>query len=846
MDSYRLVLAFLVLMASVSLATAYQSQGSTDSPGTTADDSPSGSTSPECYYNLDSCDSNGGGDDTPAECEDGKDNNGLWGRDYDPGLYDDDGKITDDENGDGYPGDPGCSTRFDHTESMMWDTDLTATMEELPDSSLSFSGDETVYFKDQRVIAGNEVSSKEFPDKMSGGDYVERHVGAAYSETGDGLYTQTGLGSDPSSQSKKTYTDLPSGSVESDGRLVDPPNPLGSATCGDGYYQDSEYSGDGELPGEEKDARQYDDSKKESSPIECRVDYGKVLLQPSFDGGTFNIDEDDEGDLGELDNDGNLKDSFTTIYGKEDLNVKDDEEEPECVKEDEKTGECEDWDCDQVGADAPESVTTNDYWTISGDTMTRHKVERVGPWRSNDEISCGDDYEWDNNYRTVNCNDWNNHDGGGDRGLNTASRGNVDQDYSKAENDPAGTFTDYTAYSADLDPGHVWCAFDPSNTITVDADGPKGRGDGFVVIKSGEEIIGTKGPTNADTVGKMVHSKLHGDSLSKSSRNYLQRTLYEGQWSLDCPSNANYCIKYLDFYTKDSGWSTEDQAVAVDAITVDGKKAITPDQSYSACKFINQIHSRSAGEDRELLDCDYEASAGGAGGDMSPLLQACGDTDKEHLITAEGNQLDFGFLSKEIFYSQKCVDYSSGGDVDASGVTKPGSDEVRTVSEKACVLNHLAYAEGSVVDVAQYDRGTERGDYSPDYEVCLDADLDINDRQEWDNVENQGPKDQSLDLGGEWYDLDDQRVQEYVRKNFDASDYDNQARRVETFMRSNVNPQHPDFNPTGDSESPGLAMEDDCGNDRFADGFQCEEEKSRTSTGNLFFTFFNTVIESGS
>jgi hypothetical protein len=296
--------------------------------------------------------------------------------------------------------------------------------------------------------------------------------------------------------------------------------------------------------------------------------------------------------------------------------------------------------------------------------------------------------------------------------------------------------------------------------------------------------------------------------------------------------------------TKGQGndWNNVEDAVKVEVHQFpSGNDAITPDQSYSACKFINMV-SKDQGSG-EVLDCDYEASIGDASGDMSPLNQPCGDQDDEHLVMAEGDQINFRFFTKEIYQSQDCINF---GQEEGVGVAKPDGD-ARTLTDDACTLGGRSYAIGTVRNVTDYGVNAEAGEYSPDLEVCLNPDIDATDNVKWDNDNNAGTGSQGNDQGGEWYDMDNERVQTYIRDNFDADAYTEDStpdqepiNRIETYMRKNPNPHDDRYNPTGGET--GLVMEDDCGNDRFDSGLDCEDDSIDPAPENFFYTFFEEVI----
>ena len=791
MGSFRkslvIALSFFLFLGFVA---AYTGSGSTGDGTVDGED-------PYCQFEVDGgdCDKDPSNWDNPPECSDGVDNNGLWGADY---------------NVDPNKGDPGCSSPYDDSESFTWDTDLTATVNQLtPGESPTVSEDPTIYFKGEirgggegRVINGHDTDLS-MPDSSGSGSLVERHLGTANSEQGSGEYSASGFSSSGRNvvfdSRIDVFDNLPEGVVvTNDGRAVDTPvNPSiissgsvvgglsAAVTCGDGYQNEGHES----YSTVDQDN---DDTSVLFSEMGCESDYGVVDERkdwsPAYDSGEY-------------------------------------------------------WDSYESRSCPSDDREGDTMYEARGDQIIEHDWERTGrsecDCTTDDEgrTSCSSsvNYGPDSSVE-YNCNSQNTWNGGGFG------------DATHYGNDPAATFTDMTAYGDSSD-SEVWCQFD--EVTTVDADGPRGYSDGFVVIdttKTGDDrIIGRKSPEvdgRTDWVGKRAHVRRNDGSLERINRDFL--TELEGSgWEAECDGTSNYCVKYVDFYTTPgTGWTNAGDAVRVREMEVQwGKTAMTPDMSYSVCKFINEV---GASGDRELIDCDYEATKAGEEGDMSPLDEACGDEDDERLIMAEGKQVNFYVLSKELYQSQSCVKYGNNpaAQKDMAGVDKPGSDGVRTLTDNGCVMAGAAYAEGTVKDASQYGNGVERSSSSPDLEVCLDADIDVADRVKWDNNRNQQNQNQPTDVGGEWYDLDDQEVQEYIRNNFDRYDYNDTLARVESFMRENPNPQHDDYNPTGGEV--GLTLEDNCGNERFADhpdmqNFGCSDEVSPSGVENLFYTFFDLV-----
>jgi len=143
-----------------------------------------------------------------------------------------------------------------------------------------------------------------------------------------------------------------------------------------------------------------------------------------------------------------------------------------------------------------------------------------------DSDSAGDKRSWEQT-NDINCNNRNVVDGGGETSGDDSSP-------NKADNDPAGTYTEFTAWGNNADDvDRAWCAHE--YTLTVDADGPQGNGDGFVVVHEGS-VVATESPDGSDSVGQNVW--VDG---SNSGTDYTSRI------STSCQGDKTTCLKYVDF-----------------------------------------------------------------------------------------------------------------------------------------------------------------------------------------------------------------------------------------------------------------------------------------------------------
>ena len=277
-------------------------------------------------------------------------------------------------------------------------------------------------------------------------------------------------------------------------------------------------------------------------------------------------------------------------------------------------------------------------------------------------------------------------------------------------NDPARTYTEFTAYD-DSGWGKAWCGFE--FTTTVDADGPEGQGEGFVVVENRDDqgkyssdladasIVATEAHNGEDDVGRRVWV----DGSMESVRGKMSND----EDLMSCDLNKEVCIKYVDLYTKDSGWTTGSGGGGYeDAVGIDVVHDLTADESYSVCKNINRIARQHGSADGDLVRCDYVRESSGSPGGVeriSPLNEACGDDPGERLIAQEGTEIDQSAVEEYLAFHQECYQYSSidsaqlNSDVDAStyeggGPDSDDSDKLEREWIEKIELGSLEYSSG--------------------------------------------------------------------------------------------------------------------------------------------------------
>ncbi|MBC5792586.1 MAG: hypothetical protein H8Z69_00960 [Nanohaloarchaea archaeon] len=661
----------------------------------------------------------------------------------------------DDEDGmiDGL--DPGCVQPYyaDNTEASVWDTDLTNVLTtEYEGSPLDLQHDPSVFYKGRtkvkQTVLNNGGSTQDSLDP-----FTENYITNI-----DGKDGNWGGGDNES----ETYTNFPTGTVLKNKRAIDPPNNGQRISGTNTIIGEPITCGDGEQTNNEEDYVTGETAKDTSTAgsTNCRADYGRIY---------------------------------------ESYHVRNNNEIPN------------DPDC---GSGCPQSPYTGTLtgFTTDGDTILRHdkycsqfgscvlSCPKKGP------CSTAPTYSNEHDISRYDCNQHNVVDGGGDTGGGESDH--YDDEYpNKPDNDPAATLTDFTAHNGN---DQVWCGFE--STKTVDADGPNGNGDGFVVINEGN-IVARESPDESHMVGKKVMVSKNGE---EPTRHTAELPSLSG-FSASCPGEKTTCLKYVDMWTKEGTsspgsnapvWYDYEQAIKIDVRT------FKPTESMSVCKAINRIYQDQTGKTDRLIECSVDRDDDGNTGSstiLEPGDNGCGrvwgDEPGEYPIYKEGPEVDDSKFSENTGHFQSCVDTETPVD--------PLNDR------DACVLKGKTVPEGTVKDINPNDRRYEKGEKSADYEVCLDIE-EYNDNEEVDSMagDNIGDNKDNTDNGGEWYDLDSSLAQKAINSGdittSDIPGYDSDTsdeHRIGYYWRENPDRQHPKYNPQGGNT--GIALEDDCGNSDF-------------------------------
>lgn len=373
---------------------------------------------------------------------------------------------------------------------------------------------------------------------------------------------------------------------------------------------------------------------------------------------------------------------------------------------------------------------------------------------------------------------------------------------------------------------------------TWDVDGPEGQSDGYMAILQRRGYLGNGQVEIQGFSNRFMNTETNGtermdfiqpvDALGHVSQN-----------TVGCGDPFTHCMAAIDVRpTNLNNWDnptepsyqTGSQAYPT-AVTFESNIQDT-NQSLGVCKMFQEIDPDAAIGSNYQSDSDSPTQ----GSDK----RCAGDTTQEFWIAMEGPEVN--------------------EDPIKSHHLEGTADRVTD-----CLWYGEDVPEGTVrtVGTQQYS-DYEEGGYSPDKEVCLAIDSsgesftqdgityeetlpadDPGDDVPYDNYDydDDGTVEE---VGGEWYDLDNETVNEYLRSSgngydlIDSSergDPDN-ASQIAFYWRQNENPYHADYNPKGEGsgENIGVTLEDNCG--PLLTGCDDTRSKDQGSKEPVFFSFF--------
>ncbi len=793
-----------------------------------------------------------------------------------------------------YNADPGCVNPYynDSNEGMIFDSHFTATMEGLnPNNGLfsegtqSFNADntESLFFENSILLGSEQDTVTQETDSSTSSTsknfyYVDAQRTASESSEayGFGYLNQESVSVSDFSQYNNPFTGTQDVHFsQSENRFVDTPHDY-TEVCGNGMEDDAQ---DEVNTGLEPLGNQQ--GYTNGNEIECKGDWGRIMVKYDMDGN---------------------KDSVEHNYGNSDLECNDDDGSANAKGSYGSCGGC-------GGSSSPGSAsctgTKQDYTDSEGTKYYENPNDLIEEYECTRDETCNDgsgsnshvsnscddndQYSYIDSCSSSSCGSCGNQTDYSVGGTDTTYCGqghlrswdgpqdsiNCDSSYSVVDggsrigdgrlgNDPAATYTEFTSYAdnswtdSDNDGTHgddtqsnwvdgsgkVWGGYEFA--ATVNADGPRGNNDGFIVIdeKAGsnsndvDRVVGRESPNGQGLVGKNVYYGVREAGGSDGSADSALSYDFINEVDLSCSSGKQVCIKYVDFWTDGPGgagtpgnptWTIDDsnpsspsKSDISGAISLDTEE-YSLDQSYSVCKAANRIAEKNPesvatsidwNNGGALVDCDYMRN----NEQVSPLAEACGDERNEHLMLMEGPSVDSTVTSQWLGHEQKCVEWDNS-ETDPNG---------RELDSNACIRHGEAYAEGTVIDIASpqniqedYEEGDQQ---SPDRHVCLDIDDTTGDwayNYRHDDTSN-------TDFGGQWYDLDDdsteysQTVNEYLRSmepnGFTAGSIDSSTAGpsasgdeswIDYYYTENPNPQHDEYNPMGGQA--GVALLADCG-----------------------------------
>ena len=376
---------------------------------------------------------------------------------------------------------------------------------------------------------------------------------------------------------------------------------------------------------------------------------------------------------------------------------------------------------------------------------------------------------------------------------------------------------------------------------TWDVDGPQGQSDGYMAILQRRGYLGNGQVEIQGFSNRFMNTETNGtDRLD-----FVQPADALGHVSINtngCGDPFTHCVGALDVRpTNLNNWDnptapsyqTNTQAYPT-AVTFESNIQDT-NQSLGVCKMFQELDPDAA------IGSSYESDSDSPtqGSDK----RCAGDTTEEFWIAMEGPEVNEGSIKSHHLEgtADRVTDCLWYGEDVPEGT-------VRTVGTQA-------YSD------------YEEGGYSPDKEVCLAIDSsgesftqdgivyeetlpadDPGDDVTYDNYDydDDGTVEE---VGGEWYDLDNERVNEYLRSSGNGHDLIDSGQRgdpdnasqVAFYWRQNENPYHPDYNPKGQGsgENIGVTLEDNCG--PLLTG--CDDQEAQTEGKTpVFFSFFWQLV----
>jgi len=352
---------------------------------------------------------------------------------------------------------------------------------------------------------------------------------------------------------------------------------------------------------------------------------------------------------------------------------------------------------------------------------------------------------------------------------------------------------------------------------TFNADGPYSLSNGYVTVRhdtSGEDRTGwqitgttvdlaqnetTTDGASADFIE--VHQSEESDEQTSIERLLSER-------GFECPTEGSdeytHCTAYVGLYLEElDNWDDPNDpstGVSMDIHQVDGEQSVHTSESLGACRMYESIADEDFDlDDDENVQCTEEFSDGGSGGNGDngeDPVPGCGGVAGEWSHYMEGPAVNTSYLEEPEDYNE---------DIEGSVREDIQGHYEGCVEQNQCVLHGAAVDEGTVANVAhdsEIYEGYEYGGDTVDWEVCLNID-EIDDEMGYH------------DEGGQWYDLDDPIISEYLQQgesgNFltsdagdgsdlisDASQDDREdPEHIAFYYRRNPNPYHSEWNPTG-------------------------------------------------
>lgn len=364
-----------------------------------------------------------------------------------------------------------------------------------------------------------------------------------------------------------------------------------------------------------------------------------------------------------------------------------------------------------------------------------------------------------------------------------------DQNTGDSSNDPSVSFNHFELVESGGDFVAERQYADVSN-----ADGSDGQADGLIAYDEvQQEIVGS---TEGFLQGSLWNQDVENDMVTEND--VINALEDEG----GCPGDTVRCVAAVDISTKTSGWTSSTNSFEINFADTN---PVSPRESAGAAELYNSLVPE---EDRLHIS-------------PGPNYDVCGAYPWDQHVVKQGQEVNDTVIEEYQAHQEACA--QNDPDNDYTNIDHQEGYCVLGTSEDGTEL----VEEGTVANIAPIHHDTEyheddyqEGGNSPDRQVCLDI---------------------QPSFEGEWYSLDDERINTYLIDNEDSLNLNTDQRvgnpdHIDYYYTEHPNPQHDTYNPEG--EQKGVALLADCGPLMTGCGNPQNQIINGTNNQQTFFTFF--------